>query len=539
MKKPVANSHITQYGIRNTQQTFRIAYSVLRIFQSAKILPFILIVFAGLMLAPLPAQQPDTSAAQPASKAAADTSKTTAADTAKAAADTSKISRQDTTKTPATPAAITADTAKTETTTVKAADSLKAGTSGTPPETSQAETPPPDTAETTPQQNTGGITPSNAAPGSPGQRDATGNAPSSSTNLQTSQSRPETAEESTRQPQSGTADTDTVSEAGSIGDELPAEGGAAAQPQTDEGGGIPGWLFWVAGLLVVGAIFTVVFLRRAKTEGSFFETPPAAAIPQPAGKTRVVMERYIISHAQHDGGRPEQQDAFAISEPETESSHRGLLMVLADGMSGHAWGREASRAAVRTFRETYITKSAEESIAAALKRSLKAANDAVTTLARERQQENNVGATLTAAAIDNENLHWIAVGDSRIYLFSENQLTQLTTDHIYLNKLLEQVSGGKLGKKEASKHPDRDALYSFLGLKKVTEIDSNPKPHPLKSDDRILLCSEGVHKTLSKTEIAEELAGNPNTLGDSIIRRALAKENPEQENLTALVLVVK
>lgn len=511
-------------------------------------LTFLIFVFAGLMAAPLPAQQPDTSAAQPATKAAADSGKTTAADTAKAAADSSKISRHDTTETPVRPAATTPDTAKVETTTVKTADSLKAGASGTLPQTSQATetTPSPDTAKSASLQNTGGSEPSNL-PTSTSAQEVTGTVPPPSTILQTGQSQPKTVEESTRQPQLGTADRDTVSDADSIGNGLPAESEADAQSQRDEGGGIPGWVFWVLALLIAGAIFTIVFLRRAKTEGGFFETPHAAGIPQPevktspkpASKTRVVMDRFIISQAQHDGGCPEQQDAFAISEPGTESAHRGLLMVLADGMSGHAWGREASRAAVRIFRETYETKAAEETIAAALKRSLKTANDAIITLARERQQENNVGTTLTAAVIDNEDLHWIAVGDSRIYLFRGNQLTQLTTDHVYMNKLLEQVSGGKLSKKEAAKHPDRDALYSFLGLKKVTEIDSNPKPHPLKSEDRILLCSEGVHKTLPKTEIAEELAGNPDALGDSIIRRALAKENPEQENLTALVLVAK
>lgn len=522
-------------------------------------LNFLLFVFAGLMLAPLQAQQPDTSnqvsktpedtsAAQPATKAAADSGKMAAADTTNADADSLKISRQDTSETPAAPAATTPDTAKVETTVVKATDSLDSAVSETSPETLEAtETiPPPDTAKVTPQQNTGGTTSSNPPADNSGQEEITRIAPAPPV-AQTSQTQQETARKSAPQPQLETAETDTISETDSAGNELPADSGTIVQSQTDEGGGIPGWLFWIAGLLIAGAIFTIVFLRRAKTQADFFDTPRTAAISEPkikssakpASKTEVVMGRFIISHAQHEGGRPEQQDAFAISEPETKSSHRGLLIVLADGMSGHAWGREAGRAAVRTFRETYETKSPEESIAAASKRSLKAANEAVITLARERQQENNVGTTLTAAVIDNENLHWIAVGDSRIYLFRENQLTQLTTDHIYMNKLLEQVSSGKLTKKEAAKHPDRDALYSFLGLKKVTEIHSNPKPHLLKSDDRILLCSEGLHKTLSKAEIAEELAGNPNTLGESIVRKALAKENPEQENLTAIVLVVK
>jgi protein phosphatase len=326
-------------------------------------------------------------------------------------------------------------------------------------------------------------------------------------------------------------------------DSLPSQT-ARAQPANDNGFG--GWVFGIIGLIILVAAAAFILYRRSYKGESYAEEiiaefpppgPPAPINVKPASDIKLPAGQLIISPAQHPGSRKEQQDAFTFSDPKSALTHRGMLAVLADGMSGHAWGREASRTAVRAFREAYEEKAEEETIARALKRALTTASEAVIAFARERRAENNAGTTLTAALIDNANLHWIAVGDTRLYLLRNGHLQCLTVDHIYFNKLMEAVSGGKMKKADAEKHPDRDSLYSFLGLKRLPDISLNKEPHPLKTGDRLLLCSEGVYKTLSMGEISEVLNGNPKSIGESLVKRVLAKENPEQENITAIAIV--
>lgn len=342
--------------------------------------------------------------------------------------------------------------------------------------------------------------------------------------------------------------------------ETPEEAGPAesALPQSrrNEFGAIPAWIFWVIGLLAAGVISTVVFLRRSRFHAdipreSLKETihpalpplkpepvkQPAPVEPQPAKVIKTAKGKLLLSHAQHSGSRREQQDALVFSEPETASTHRGFLMVLADGMSGHACGKEAAEIAANAFLQTYQTKSPQEPLPAALERALKAANDAVIALAKERREENNVGSTLAAAVIENQFLHWISVGDTRIYILRMGQLTQLTVDHIYLNKLLEEAAAGKMEKAEAKKHPDRDALYSFLGLAELRETSRNKEPYPLQTGDRLLLCSEGLHKALSKNEIRETLGGSSAAPGELLVKKALDKKKSGQENITAIAVI--
>jgi protein phosphatase len=328
-------------------------------------------------------------------------------------------------------------------------------------------------------------------------------------------------------------------------DSVPSQA-ARSQPVDDGGGG--GWVFGIIGFIFVAAAAAAFILyRRSRREESYAaeivaeipSPPPVQITAKPVTEIKLAAGQLMISTAQHPGSRDEQQDAFAFSDPQSALTHRGMLALLADGMSGHAWGREGSRTAVRVFREMYQEKSEEETITRALKRVLTAANGAVKAFARERRAENNVGTTLAAAVIENANLYWISVGDTRLYLLRSGQLQQLTFDHIYFNKLMEAVSEGKMKKAEAEKHPDHDALYSFIGLKRLPDISVNKEAHLLKIGDRLLLCSEGLYKTLSSREISEILSGNPKTIAETLVKHALEKENPEQENVTAIAIVIE
>lgn len=330
-------------------------------------------------------------------------------------------------------------------------------------------------------------------------------------------------------------------------------------PEETGDGGSSGWIFWIAGLLLAVGLLVAVWRKRFRgypslrdREAAGFETRRAAPASEPRGPAEApapvpaaapAMEivlpggKLLFSHAQHRGSQWEQQDAFAFSEP--EAAQQGFLAVIADGMGGHAHAREASRAAVEGFKKVWQAKSADEKIPAALHRALRAANDAVLALAKDLKAENNLGAALAAALIFEKNLYWIAAGDSRLYILRSGQLQQLTTDHLYLNKLLEEVAKGRMKKEDAENHPDRDALYSFLGLRTLREIDAAKTPFPLNPGDRLLLCSEGVHRSLSAPEIAQALSAGENAnLAGRVVEAVLAKRRFQQENATALCVAL-
>lgn len=250
----------------------------------------------------------------------------------------------------------------------------------------------------------------------------------------------------------------------------------------------------------------------------------------------------LPGNAQHRGDRAQQQDSFGFSDllNPTLLARQGALAVLADGMGGHALGREASRIAVKTFLDGYPHSAPDEPIPTTLRRLMQNANTAVRILAAAEGELDNTGTTLAAAVIHQQCLHWVSVGDSRIYLYHAGQLTLLTVDHIYARELDREVAAGRLEATAAAAHPDRDALTSFLGVPELDMIDCNIQPVPLHPGDRVVLCSDGVYRALDEAEMREELARclEPQAAAEALVNRVLARQIPRQDNLTVAILAV-
>lgn len=249
----------------------------------------------------------------------------------------------------------------------------------------------------------------------------------------------------------------------------------------------------------------------------------------------------LPGNAQHRGDREEQQDSFGFSDLHDAAllAQRGALAVLADGMGGHALGRAASQTAVKTFLDGYPRKTPDEPIPTALRRLLREANTSVRTLAEQEGELDNAGSTLAAAVVHQQALHWIAVGDSRIYLYHAGRVTLLTADHVYARELDREAAAGRIEATAAADHPDRDALTSFLGVPELAAIECNFQPVPLQAGDRILLCSDGVYRALAETELAGELVqSDPQAAAEALVGRVLARQLPGQDNLTVVILAV-
>ncbi|MBK1646685.1 hypothetical protein CKO25_18985 [Thiocapsa imhoffii] len=264
-----------------------------------------------------------------------------------------------------------------------------------------------------------------------------------------------------------------------------------------------------------------------------------AAVP---ASTNLLEEIPILrpGNAQWIGARTDQQDAFAFDGCAVTGAHPAgtVLVVLADGMGGLQAGREASRIAVATFRSSFAAQPCDVPVAKALDTALRAANQVVHDLALATAGEAEVGTTLVAVAVHESRLHWVSVGDSRLYLYSgaTRSLTRCTEDHNVARELQEQVNVGDMTADEAMAHPDREALTSFLGLAQIPLVDRNRRALALQPGDRLLLCSDGVDGVLTLDELAGPLAGDPQVAADALIEQVRARALEHQDNATVAVL---
>ncbi|THB64193.1 MAG: hypothetical protein D6E12_15445 [Desulfovibrio sp.] len=251
--------------------------------------------------------------------------------------------------------------------------------------------------------------------------------------------------------------------------------------------------------------------------------------------------KIIPGNGQFIGARKEQQDSIAFSDVREErfSAHGGVIAILADGMGGLAMGREASQTAVDSALMAYGAKTPDEAIFSALNRALVQANQAVFDLAVQAGQAGDVGTTLLAAVIHQGKLYWASVGDSRLYLFRNGRLFQMTTDHAYAKELERDVALGYMTREEAEHHPDRNALTSFVGLPELMDVDRNLRPYPLREGDRVMLVSDGVYGALAEDEMAGLLAGDPQQAAEALIKAVYNKDLPYQDNSTVAVFAVE
>ncbi|MCC6364398.1 MAG: protein phosphatase 2C domain-containing protein [Bryobacterales bacterium] len=248
--------------------------------------------------------------------------------------------------------------------------------------------------------------------------------------------------------------------------------------------------------------------------------------------------KLIPGNAQHIGSRQQQQDAFGFSNLSNEAfrKHGGMLAVVADGMGGMAHGEIAARTALKTFLDSYQAKAETESIPDALLRSLHAANAAVFQQALTMGAAEDMGTTLVAAALWENQMFWISAGDSGIFLYRDEEFTQANGSHVFATDLDEKASQGMISREDALAHPEREALTSFLGMERLALIDRNLRPFFLREKDVVLLASDGLFKTLSFAGMMEAMEGDAQLLSEALVSRALAAEKPYQDNITVVAI---
>ena len=248
------------------------------------------------------------------------------------------------------------------------------------------------------------------------------------------------------------------------------------------------------------------------------------------------------SNYQNQGMRESQQDSFAISNLENKKQvkKKGVVAVLADGMGGLEKGGDASKVAVDAFLNRYLELDSNTTIMHQMLQALYVSNNAVFDLAFQDGVSYDLGTTLIAVLIHENNLFWVSAGDSRVYLFRKGELKQLTMDHVYANHLKMELENGLISEEYANDHPEKDHLTSYLGIQDLKEVDYNETPLPLLNGDIIMLCSDGLYDVVSEDEIISILRdSNLQDSAEKLVNAALQKNLEYQDNVTVINLYCK
>lgn len=219
-----------------------------------------------------------------------------------------------------------------------------------------------------------------------------------------------------------------------------------------------------------------------------------------------------------------------IREGNEDSGYAGpRLLAIADGMGGQAAGEVASSEVISTI-VSLDDDIPGSDILTSLGTAVQRANDQLLRMVQEDAQLEGMGTTLTALLWTGQRLGLVHVGDSRAYLLRDGVLTQITQDHTWVQRLVDE---GRITEEEATTHPQRSLLMRALGSGEHVEPDLSIRE--VRVGDRYLICSDGLSGVVSHQTLEDTLAGYqaPHETVQELIQLALRGGGPD--NITCIV----
>ena len=240
--------------------------------------------------------------------------------------------------------------------------------------------------------------------------------------------------------------------------------------------------------------------------------------------------RFTIFQDSFIGGRKVNQDRLAYSY-----SKDVLMMVIADGMGGHARGEIAAEVAVNTMTNRF-QQEARQTLRRPkefLESAFHSAHRAIVSFADQHDMLECPRTTLVGCIVQNGRACWAHSGDSRLYLVRDGKLAQSTVDHSRVQQLIE---AGVITAAQAAVHPDRNKIYNCLGGV-LPPMVTHSEDWTMKVGDTILLSTDGFWGPLSADFIAAKVQRESLLeLVPKLIEEAKRKAGAESDNLSAIGL---
>lgn len=224
------------------------------------------------------------------------------------------------------------------------------------------------------------------------------------------------------------------------------------------------------------------------------------------------------------------EDAYLFAKKDENN----FIAFVCDGMGGHLGGSFASNKTIEILKEEYDKldcSNTTRNVGVWIFDVISKANNFVYNESLSNENLKGMGTTVTGVLMYNNVLYYAHIGDSRIYIYNQNFIDQITTDHTYVNTLL---LNGIITYKQALKHPKRHVLTNALGIKKNVSVDIGQIN--LRNDDSLLICSDGLYNHLDKKRLLKILNEDTDieAKAENLVNKAL--ELGGADNITLIIL---
>ena len=208
-------------------------------------------------------------------------------------------------------------------------------------------------------------------------------------------------------------------------------------------------------------------------------------------------------------------------------------------MGGLGYGSLASAVAIAKLKEHYFAKEENEPYPVFFLRMVDILDECIANLRGKKGEKLNAGTTIVATALEGDNLYWLSVGDSRLYLIRGAEIVCATRDHNYFLSLKKMKQDAEINTLQYNQEAERgEARISFIGMGGVQIMDINQTPFQPLSGDIILLTTDGLTKALKDEEILAGLRSGESleyALAD-LVKQATKKSVRTQDNTTCVAI---
>lgn len=240
--------------------------------------------------------------------------------------------------------------------------------------------------------------------------------------------------------------------------------------------------------------------------------------------TQILTNRPVLYAASIQGSRDRQEDYYICRQKEGRT-----IAVVCDGMGGLHGGDIASRFAAEQMAEALEKVKLTESMHSFWKQELERLDDGVFGLRDSQGTRLKAGTTMVAVLLQEDKLHWFSVGDSSFFFMREHKLHCVTREHNYAMLSEENTCDER-----------KEKLISYMGMGAAELFDGSNTSFLTKAGDRLLLCTDGLSRTLKQEEIVDILDSgkNPEAVCDNFQRALEEKKQVGLDNATWVVIKV-